>query len=343
MLVPSGQRGISRDRLGDAQEALMSSPFATASTPEGPGSVSGAPGLPAGFRDVFRSQYVQTGDLRQHIVIGGDGPPLLLVHGWPETWYAWRLVMPTLARQFKVIAIDQRGIGLTDKPASGYDTGTMARDVIALMDALGHERFAVVGHDTGFAVGYAIASDFPDRVERIALAEIPGPPLATASPPAFVPAHINARLWHIPFNRAEGIPEQLITGREDLFFGYEFAIQGGKLPADVIQYYVDRVSTPDALHGSLGFYRAFDATLAQNAERAAKRLPMPVLAIGGEASYGDHVAEALAALADDVQSAVIQGTGHWVAEDAPEAMLQALTAFLAPYRAADAVPALSLA
>ncbi len=108
----------------------------------------------------------------------------------------------------------------------------------------------------------------------------------------------------------------------------------------MIQYYVDQVSTPDALRGSLGFYRALDATLAQNAERATKRLAMPVLAIGGEASYGDHVAEAMRGLADDVQTAVIPGTGHWVAEDAPEATLAALTAFLAPY-AAVRTPALS--
>jgi pimeloyl-ACP methyl ester carboxylesterase len=319
----------------------MSSPFATAANPEGPGSVAGAPNLPAGFRDTFTSRYVQTGDLRQHVVVGGDGPPLLLVHGWPETWYAWRLLMPALARQFTVIAVDQRGAGLTDKPQDGYDTGTVARDLIALMDALGHDRFAVVGHDTGFAVSYALAADFPDRIERVALAEIPGPPMAAASPPVFVPAHINARLWHIPFNRAEGIPEQLISGREDIFFGYEFEIQGGKLPAEVVQYYVDRVSTPDALRGSLGFYRALDATLEQNAERAKQRLAMPVLAIGGEASYGDHVAEAMRALADDVQPAVIPGTGHWVAEDAPEATLAALTDFLAPYAASAAVPALA--
>ena len=86
------------------------------STPQGPGSVSGAPGLPDGFTDTFTSRYVDTGDVRLHAVIGGDGPPLLLVHGWPETWYAWRLLMPALARDFTVIAVDQRGIGLSDKP-----------------------------------------------------------------------------------------------------------------------------------------------------------------------------------------------------------------------------------
>lgn len=310
----------------------MRSSSAPLSTPEGPGSVSGAPNLPPGFTDTFTSRYIDTGDLRQHAVIGGEGPPLLLVHGWPETWYAWRLLMPALARDFEVIAVDQRGIGLSDMPAGGYDTGTLAGDLVGLMDALGHERFAVVGHDTGFAISYALAADHPDRVDRVALAEIPGPPLATASPPVFVPAQINNRLWHIPFNRVEMVPEQLIEGREGIFFGYEFAIQGGKLPDDVVEYYVRLVSQPGVLSGSLGFYRALDATLAQNEERKTRQLTMPVLAIGGEASYGDHVGEAMQPLADDVQSVVIPGAGHWVAEEAPDEMLAALTAFVAPYR-----------
>ena len=81
------------------------------------------------------------------------------MHGWPENWYAWRRVMPALARDFEVIAVDQRGIGRSDKPASGYDTGTLAGDLVALMDALGHERFAVVGHDTGHFISYALAAD----------------------------------------------------------------------------------------------------------------------------------------------------------------------------------------
>jgi pimeloyl-ACP methyl ester carboxylesterase len=300
--------------------------------PEGPGSVSGAPNLPAGFTDTFESRYVDAGGVRLHAVIGGDGPPLLLVHGWPETWYAWRLVMPALARDFEVIAVDQRGIGLSDKPADGYDTGTLAGDLVALMDALGHERFAVVGHDTGFAIGYALAADHPDRVERAALAEIPGPPGTAPSPPLLVPAALNNRLWHIPFNRVEKLPEQLVTGREDVFFGYEFAVQGGRLSEDVIGYYVRMVSDPDALHGSFGFYRAFDATVAQNEQRKSRRLTMPVLAIGGAQSYGAHVGEAMTLVADDVQSVVIPDTGHWVAEDAPDQMIEALSAFLAPYR-----------
>ncbi len=247
---------------------------------EGPGSASGAPNLPAGFTDTFTSRYVDTGELRLHAVIGGDGPPLLLVHGWPETWYAWRLLMPALARDFQVIAVDQRGIGLSDKPAGGYDTGTLAGDLVALMDALGHQRFAVAGHDTGFAIGSALAADHPDRVDRVALAEIPGPPGAAPSPPLFVPSAVNDRLWHIPFNRVETLPEQLIAGREDVYFGYEFAIQGGKLPDDVVDYYVSMFSNPDVLPGSFGFYRAFDTT--RRAERAAQAPPL------GDARPGDR-------------------------------------------------------
>ena len=154
----------------------------TSPTPQGPGSVSGAPNLPAGFTGTFTSRYVDTGDLRLHAVTGGDGPPLLLVHGWPQTWYAWRMVMPALARDFQVIAVDQRGIGLSDKPEGGYDTGTLARDLVALMDALGHQRFAMVGHDTEMPIGYALAADHPERLDRLAVAEAVLPGVAPSPP-----------------------------------------------------------------------------------------------------------------------------------------------------------------
>jgi pimeloyl-ACP methyl ester carboxylesterase len=296
------------------------------------------PHLPAGFRRTFRSRFIDAGGLRQHAVIGGDGPPLLLVHGWPENWYAWRMVMPALARDFEVVAVDQRGVGRSDKPASGYDTGTLAGDLVALMDALGHQRFAVVGHDTGHFISYALAADHPDRVERVALLEVPGPPGATPSPPLFLPEPINNKVWHIPFNRVDEVPEQLIRGREDIYFGYEFAIQAGKkLPEDVVDYYVRLVSNRKSLRGSLAFYRAWDETVAQNAQRKNRPLTMPVLAIGGAASWGELVGDEMKLLATNVQSVVMPDTGHWVAEESPDQLLAALTPFLAPYRAASAV------
>ena len=310
--------------------------MSSTSAPVGPGSVSGAPYLPPGFADTFTSRSVDTGEVHLHAVTGGEGPPLLLVHGWPESWYAWRRVMPALARDFEVVAVDQRGMGLSDKPAGGYDTGTLARDLIGLMDALGHDRFAVVGHDTGFAVSYALAADHPDRVARAALAEIPGSPGAAPSPPVFVPGFINDRLWHLPFNRIEGLNEQLVTGNERAFFGWEFDAAAKQLPGEVIDHYVAGLSNPESLRSSFGFYRALDATLAQDAERKTRPLSMPVLAIGGAKSFGEHVAEALEPVTEDLHSVVIPDTGHFVAEESPDELLAALTPFLAPYRDAAA-------
>jgi pimeloyl-ACP methyl ester carboxylesterase len=243
------------------------------------------------------------------------------------------MVMPALARDFQVVAVDQRGIGETDKPAGGYDPGTLAADLVALMEALGHRRFAVVGTDTGLPIGYALAADHPDRVECVALAEVPGPPGTVPSPPFFAPAPLNNRLWHIAVNRLDEVNERLVAGREDVYFGYEFAVQAGKkLPDEVIGYYVGLLSNPGSLNGSFAFYREWDTMIAQNEQRKTRLLTMPVLAISGEASWGEGVGDAIKALGNNVQSAVIPGAGHWFAEEAPEETLAALTAFLAPYR-----------
>jgi len=308
--------------------------MSSASIPEGPGSVSGAPNLPDGFADTFAGRYVDAGGLRLHAVIGGEGPPLLLIHGWPQTWYAWRMVMPRLARDFEVIAVDQRGIGLSDKPAGGYDTTTLANDFVALMDALGHERFAVYGTDTGMTIAYALAADHPERIERLVVSEAPLPGISP-SPPLFLPPALTHRLWHLAFNQLPKINEQLVTGREEIFFGAEFDASAGtrKLPDEVVGYYVDRLAAdPEALRGSFELYREFPSMIVQNEQRKSRRLTMPVLAIGGEESGGQGVAETMKLAADDVQGVVLTGSGHWVAEQAPEQLVEALTTFLAPYR-----------
>ena len=302
-------------------------------TPEGPGSVSGAPNLPAGFTDTFTSRYVDTGELRLHAVTGGDGPPLMLVHGWPQTWYAWRMLMPTLARDFSVVAVDQRGIGLSDKPQHGYDTATLASDLVALMDVLGHSRFALYGTDVGMPIAYALAADHRNRVDRLVVSEAPLPGISP-SPPLFLPPQLNERLWHLAFNQLPEINEQLVTGREDIFFGAEFDASAGtnKLPRDTVRYYIDTLAAdPDHLRGSFGFYRALPTSIAQNEQRKTRRLTLPVLAIGGAESSGEGVANTMKLTADDVQTLVIPGCGHWVAEQAPSELLVALAAFLAPY------------
>ena len=225
------------------------------SIPEGPGSVAGAPNLPDGFTGTFTSRYIDTGDLRQHVVTGGDGPPLLLVHGWPQTWYAWRLVMPGLARDFSVVVPDQRGTGLSGKPDDGYDTATLAGDLAALMDALGHERFAVAGHDTGMWIGYALAADHPDRIDRLAVAEAAMPGVS-ASPPLFGSMQANNQLWHFAFNRLAEVNDQLAAGREHVYFGFQFAKAAKALPDYAVRHYIDALAAdPAALHGSFAAYR----------------------------------------------------------------------------------------
>jgi pimeloyl-ACP methyl ester carboxylesterase len=303
-------------------------------SPEGPGSVSGAPNLPAGFTDTFTSRYVDTGELRLHAVTGGDGPPLMLVHGWPQTWYAWRMLMPTLARDFSVVAVDQRGIGLSDKPQHGYDTATLASDLVALMDMLGHSRFALYGTDVGMPIAYALAADHRNRVDRLVVSEAPLPGISP-SPPLFLPPQLNERLWHLAFNQLPETNEQLVTGREDIFFGAEFDASAGtnKLSRDIVRYYIDTLAAdPDHLRGSFGFYRALPTSIAQNEQRKTRRLTLPVLAIGGAESSGEGVGNTMKLTADDVQTLVIPGCGHWVAEQAPDELLVALAAFLAPYR-----------
>jgi pimeloyl-ACP methyl ester carboxylesterase len=303
-------------------------------TPEGPGSVSGVPQLPAGFTDTFTIRYVDTGELRLHAVTGGEGPPLLLVHGWPQSWYQWRMVMPALARDFQVVAVDQRGIGLSDKPPGGYDTATLAGDLVALMEVLGHQRFALVGFDTGMLISYALAADHLDRLERLVVGEAPLPGVSPPIP-LILPPQLNDRLWHIAFNQLEQVNEQLVTGREAIFFGAEYAASAGtnKLPDDTVSYYVALLAAgPEALHGSFQLYRAFPTTTAQNQQRKTRRLTLPVLAVGGAESSGAMVADTMQLVADDVQTLVIPDCGHWVAEQAPGELLAALTAFLAPYR-----------
>ena len=312
----------------------MSSSSTDLPTPEGPGSVSGAPNLPAGFTGTFTSRYVDTGELRLHAVTGGDGPPLLLVHGWPQTWYAWRMLMPALARDFSVVAVDQRGIGLSDKPQDGYDTATLASNMVGLMNALGHRRFALYGTDVGMPVAYALAADHREQVDRLVVSEAPLPGISP-SPPLFLPPPLNAMLWHLAFNQLPKINEQLVTGREDIFFGAEFDASAGtnKLPANAVKYYIGTLAAdPDHLRGSFGFYRAIPTSITQNEQRKTRRLTLPVLAIGGSESSGEGPGNTMKLVADNVQTMVLAGSGHWVAEQAPEQLLAALTAFLAPYR-----------
>jgi pimeloyl-ACP methyl ester carboxylesterase len=213
----------------------------------------------------------------------------------------------------------------------------MAEDLVALMDALGHQKFAMVGHDTGMWIGYALAADHPERLDRLAVAETPVPGLSP-SPPLLSNGRLNAQLFHFGFNWLDELNEQLVMGREDLYYGFQFASKSAKpLPDYAVRYYVDTLAAaPEALHASFAMYRALDTTIAQNTQRKSQRLTLPILAIGGGHSLGQQVADTMKLGADDVQGLVIPGSAHYPAEETPEDLLAALATFLAPYRDATA-------
>lgn len=291
--------------------------------------------LPEGFLDVFTSRLVEVNGLRLHAVTGGDGPPLLLIGGWPQTWYAWREVMPALARRHTVVAVDSRGAGLSDKPDDGYDAGTLANDLVALMTELGHDRFDVVGHDIGTWTSYALAADHPERVGRLAIVEAAIPGL-TPSPPFFGPAAANLRLWQFGFNRLTDLNEELVRGREQLFFGWQFATKAAtptSIPSYAVDVYVDAITAdPRALRASFAYYRALDETIAQNEQRGKTRLTLPVLAVGGALWSGESAAQTMRLASDDVTGVVLDDCGHYPAEEQPARFVEILEDFLAANR-----------
>lgn len=300
------------------------------------GSVNRAPHLPPGFTDTFTSYLVDTGSVRLHAVGGGGGPPLLLVPGWPQSWYAWRMMMPELARRFTVVAVDPRGTGASERAETGFDTATLAADLVGVMAALGYKRFAMIGHDVGMWTGYALAADHPGRLAALAVAEaaIPG---ITPAASGLAPAAVNDKLWHFGFNRLTDLNEALVHGREDVFFGWQFANKASTpdaIPGYAVRYYVDPIARDsESLRCAFDFYRAIDQTMEQNRRRQERRLEIPVLAIGGADGLGKGVEATMRLVADDVTPAVIEHAGHFPAEEAPEAMLAAVIPFLAPYAA----------
>lgn len=209
------------------------------------------------------------------------------------------------------------------------------------MDALGYPRFALAGLDVGMWTAYALAADYPAKVARLAVGEavIPG---ILPSPPLFASDAVIKRLWHFAFNRLDEVNEQLVAGREDIFFGHQFALKAARpddLPPEVVAVYVKSLqANPAALTASFNYYRALDTTIAQNEERKKYPLTMPVLAIGGAQGVGKTAEPTMQAVASHVEGLVIPDCGHFVPEEAPQPLTAALPAFFEPYRQLYAGP-----
>lgn len=284
--------------------------------------------------DQLDHRFTTVDGLRFHYVTAGreDTPPLVLLAGFPESWYAWRRVMPSLASRFRVIAPDLPGQGDSDKPLDGYDTGTLARRIHGLLGQLGLTRYGLAAHDIGAWVALPYALTYPDEVERLALldAGIPGVTL-----PDLLPATPDRgwKTWHFAFHTVPDLPEMLIAGREraylDWFLRRKVADPRSIGDTDLDEYL--RVFTlPGALRAGLAFYRAVGLSAAQNrALVAAGKLPMPVLAVSADQGSIPDMAAPLRAYADDVRGETIANSGHFIPEEQPEAVAHLFTRFFA--------------
>ncbi|MBY6028123.1 alpha/beta hydrolase [Halomonas sp. DP8Y7-1] len=265
--------------------------------------------------------------VRLHYVIAGTGDPLVLLHGWPQSWYEWRELIPILADRYTVIAPDLRGFGDSEKPAGGYDKRTVAEDIRQLVDYLGFQTIDLVGHDIGMMVAYEYAAAHPESVRRLVVAEagLPGLGLEVLQDTAKFPEY-----WHFGFFAAPGVPEALIVGREHSFLSYfvrQMAYDPYAITNDDLDEYARRMAAPGALRSGFEHYRAFPLDACNNQENARKKLPMPVLAIGGDHSMAEQVAQLMQPLADNVQACVIEGCGHWVPEEQPQRLADSLIQF----------------
>ena len=259
-----------------------------------------------------------------HYVRAGVGDPIVLLHGWPQTWYMWRKVIPSLSERFTVIAPDLRGFGQSSKPIGGYDKRTVAEDIYQLVRSLGFEKIFLVGHDFGGPTAYAYACAHPQDVRRLVILDV------AITIDEREQAEYYKRLFHLSFNAQPDIAVALVSGRERTFLThfYRDCYNPGAFSLGDIDEYVAAFSAPGAMRASMAHYGAMPTDLKHNQENAKTKLTMPVLALGGEISFGHGVTKSLEQVATDVRGGVIAGCAHWVAEEQPEALLAAMFEFL---------------
>lgn len=269
-----------------------------------------------------------------HWVTAGGGPPVYLLHGFPEFWYAWRHQIPVLSERFTVLAPDLRGYGYSAKPPTGYDKRTMAADIRELARHLGHERIALVGHDRGARVGLRFARDHPEMTDRLAVLD--NVPTKTIFDTMDASA---ARLqWWFLFQQVEHLPEALIAGRECTWLRH-FLVSWTKNPqlftSEELAVYERAYRQPGAITGACNDYRAAQEDVAQDREDADVKLRMPVLALWGAdfEAVGRlfEVESVWREIAEDVRAVALEGCAHLPHEERPQEVSRQLLEFLEPW------------
>jgi len=279
----------------------------------------------------FEHRFQAVDGVRLHYVVGGkaDGDVVVLLAGFPESWFAWRKVMPPLAGRYEVIALDLPGQGDSDRPADGYDTQALATTVHHLLHKIGVHRFFLAGHDIGAWVAFTYAALFGGDVRRLALmdAGIPGITLPDTLPAT---PERGWRTWHFAFHQIPDLPETLITGREreylDWFLRRKAANPEAFSDAD-IEEYLRAFKKDGGLRAGLAYYRVVAQSAKQNRALAQETLKMPVLALGSDQGSIADMATPLRAFADDVRGGTIAHCGHFLPEEQPVAVAEELLAF----------------
>lgn len=272
----------------------------------------------------FTQQLISVNGINIHSVTGGEGPPIVLLHGFPQTWWEWHNVMPLLSERFSVVAMDLRGAGFSDCPLDGYDKATLAHDVHGVMTALGHERYAACGHDIGGMVALALAATHREAVTHLAVLDVPLPGWSEWDATC-------AKLWHFGFHMKRDLPERLIHGGEydyvSAFMAERFYDHGRFDPAD-IEIFAKAMALPGRTRGGLEWYRSFPADHAAALEYKKVPLEMPVLALGGDQRFGSRMVPMLKEFARNVTGGAIERSSHYVADERPREVAAALVQFL---------------
>jgi pimeloyl-ACP methyl ester carboxylesterase len=275
---------------------------------------------------MIRHHFAELRDVRFHYVRAGSGEPVVLLHGWPQTWYEWRKVIPALAERYTVIAPDLRGLGDSSRPAGGYDKQTIADDVRQLVLSLGFERILLVGHDWGGPVAYAYAAAHPGEVRKLAILDVAIPGSGFEK---LVSLRPGGGLWHVAFHNVRDLPEELVAGRERTYLSwfYRTAYDPAAISDADVDEYVRCYSAPGAMRAGFEYYRALFQDIEDNRESARTKLPMPVLALGGEHGFAAHAKRSMEALAEDVCGGVVERCGHWIPEERPDVLIEELIRF----------------
>ncbi len=277
------------------------------------------------FPAAFQTREVATNGTTIHTRIGGKGPAVVLLHGYGETGDMWAPLAADLARNHLVIVPDLRGMGLSARPAGGYDKKTQGQDIAGLLDALKITRTDLVTHDIGNMVGYAFAAQNRDRVSRFVLMDAPLPGVGP-----WEEILKNPLLWHFRFGGPD--MERLVAGRERIYldrFWNEFSARPERFSEASRVHYAALYAQPGAMHAGFAQFAAFDQdAIDDKAFVAAGKLTMPVLAIGGEKSFGPMMATVMRFAASNVQEATIPDAGHWLMEEQPAATVSTVRRFL---------------